>query len=288
MSIYLDELNEGPREPQDNASPIQAQIVAVSEQSRGLDNRLMEAITRAMSRVKEDARPVRDYLADRGWYLPAGELDIGAFSRFRHFISESRNDEIEEFMQDFTRSRIDEILAKVRQHWPNRFPFLHDSFEAHRQHKYTLSVPVILAQADGISYDVLNETFFGKRYGKPKTGKALDNLLSRHMILGRLWPLGETDQILLESLREPSSVLEDTKDIDERRHEEPEYGPLNRHGVLHGRDVKYDTEPNSLRAILLIGYLIEVHEILVRHEEHVCDIKRTLGELGNANESAAG
>lgn len=38
--------------------------------------------------------------------------------------------------------------------------------------------------------------------------------------------------------------------------------PLNRHGVVHGIDQDYGTESNSLRATMLIGYLVMVSHLL--------------------------
>jgi hypothetical protein len=41
----------------------------------------------------------------------------------------------------------------------------------------------------------------------------------------------------------------------EARAADPHHGGLNRHGVLHGLDLEYATEANSLRAILLLQYV---------------------------------
>ena len=57
-------------------------------------------------------------------------------------------------------------------------------------------------------------------------------------------------------------------------------GAMNRHGVLHGRDVRYPSEANSLRVVLLIAYLIEVHELLLGHEKYVRECNRLIDSLG--------
>lgn len=55
-----------------------------------------------------------------------------------------------------------------------------------------------------------------------------------------------------------SSIQVNTWDRDEKVKESKYFSSLNRHGVLHGVDLNYGKEENSLRCILLLGYLLDV------------------------------
>ena len=52
------------------------------------------------------------------------------------------------------------------------------------------------------------------------------------------------------------SPLAESLSISMSKHERPEgFDGLNRHMVLHGESLDYDTRENSLKAISLIGYV---------------------------------
>ncbi|MFL5339262.1 MAG: hypothetical protein ACJ8F7_03765 [Gemmataceae bacterium] len=59
-----------------------------------------------------------------------------------------------------------------------------------------------------------------------------------------------------------TSIEVDTRQRDERRETDEWFGPLNRHGVLHGLDTDYPSEANSLRCVLLLRYLLDFEHIL--------------------------
>jgi hypothetical protein len=67
---------------------------------------------------------------------------------------------------------------------------------------------------------------------------------------------------MLEPLFYKTSLAVRTDKRDERQRSEPWFGPLNRHGVLHGLDTDYATEENSLRTVILLQYLLDVDRIL--------------------------
>jgi hypothetical protein len=71
-------------------------------------------------------------------------------------------------------------------------------------------------------------------------------------------------EFLVAPLKERRSIQSNTEKWVAQRIVAPHYGPLNRHGVLHGIDLDYPTESNSLRAILLMIYLLDMTEFL-RH-----------------------
>ncbi len=249
--------------------------------------KVMRRIVAVARQIPQQHRAVQPYLADRGWYL-GGQLTPVACAGLAEAVRAGREQEIESFMQDLAKSRIQSVLAGLKADYPRRFPILRDAFDAHSAGKYTLSIPATLAQADGLCYDLLEVSLFGKTKGRPKTKLALDQKLGKYMVLNRVWPLVEITDVLLNPLREESSLIANTQDVQSRRHADSAYGPLNRHGVLHGLDVDYASEANSLRAILLVDYILEARQILLKHEEHVGELKRTVDDLGGQGPAGAG
>ena len=64
----------------------------------------------------------------------------------------------------------------------------------------------------------------------------------------------------MRQLTDPNAISESPFLGQDETNEEPR--PLNRHAILHGHDVNYATEANSLRCILLLDYVCGVHLIL--------------------------
>ena len=134
------------------------------------------------------------------------------------------------------REDTDTIEQRLATQFPDRAQVIIDAFAAHRQSKFNLSVPVFLAQADGIAWDRLGKTLFSsKTIQEPEdlASKVNEGIL-RKLFLGLMWP--EWPLALPESQR-------------------PEdFSGLNRHQVLHGEVADYGTEANSLQAMALLNF----------------------------------
>ncbi len=152
-----------------------------------------------------------------------------------------------------------------------------DAFAAHRQGKYTLSIPALLSQLDGIGCEVMGmgRNFFVEN----RRAGALAGILERFQLPGdgQQYPVGGIHDRMLAAIQRTWGLTLDTN----RRRSGTGYCPLNRHGVMHGLDTDYATEFNSLRCILLIGYMLEVRQVL--HEDipsHLRGIQQLFARLG--------
>lgn len=216
---------------------------------------------------------VLEYLLKRGWchsyhFTDKGILYLG------HLVAKLDGDKVDEAMAEFTRGRFNEILRIACEKYPSRAQILVDAFDAHSNGKYTLSVPTLLPQIDGIGCDVLG---VDRQFFLDKTRqRGLDKTVADFK-----WPwgdqpytLGGIDEMMLRALTLSWSMTLDT----EERNRKGMFSPLNRHGVLHGRDTDYYTEFNSLRCILLLGYLLEVREVLREQiPEHLAQLEKITG-----------
>ena len=138
----------------------------------------------------------------------------------------------------YFRERLDSIESELSEAYPRRRHVLHDAFEAHRTGKYTLSVPVFLSQADGIWRDQFGQHFFIWKGRKSTLQDCLNNVQLQYVVtmLNVLYPREKNNNQLWASEKERDSSRD----------------TLNRHQVLHGEDVDYAKEENSLKAISLL------------------------------------
>lgn len=247
--------------------------IAGAEQTRKMMARASAAFSRMLAELPLNLRRVQPYLAEKGWYL-SGEVPIPLLARVADMVARGDDNGVESIMQEFAQSRIEATLKEIKERWPLRVPVLEDAFGAHRQGTYTLSIPAMLAQADGICFDILGTQLFGT---KPK--KALARVVDAQTVLSRRIPLDPIVDLFLEPLRTPSSVAENTRNRDTKRAKNPSYGPLNRHAVLHGLQPDYGSEPNSLRAIMLIDYLAQAEGILQKHKGWAAEVQNLIGSV---------
>lgn len=123
---------------------------------------------------------------------------------------------------------------------PSRKELYSDGFVAHRQGLYFSSVPVFLAQAEGLAQERLGALL----YSRKKLRKRVAELAKEN------WTFSD---VLMRPLVEPT-------DINKTTTERPRgFSGLNRHSVLHGEDIAYGTEQNSLKAI---SHLLFVSDVL--------------------------
>lgn len=220
------------------------------------------SLRKTFAEVSEKERNVQYHCIRTGWYVSYLNAAISGIIELADMIDNEQFEQVEIEIQDFAKTQIDKTLHQVESNWPHRLEILRDAFQAHRQGLYTLSIPVLLAQADGISKEIFGVQLYKKESGAPKTKKVVEQYATQYYD----W--------LIEPLRVVSSVAVNTKDRDKKREEDSLYGPLNRHGVLHGIDIDYATEANSLRAIMLINYLADVKRILDTAGENTNDYKQ--------------
>ena len=196
---------------------------------------------------------IRGYLAQRGWFV-GGSLNAQQYLVLKKGIEQHQETAIENFMIKHVRSKTKEVAADAYAIWPHRRTVLVDAFDAHSKGLYTLSVPVLLAQADGMTHEIFGAFLFTNRRGKKIRDKAksiIETELEER-------PLAKS---FLGLLLEESGLRLETQKRDEQEKAGISVSPLNRHGVLHGIDCNYPREWNSLRAVALIGFLNWVHEI---------------------------
>lgn len=173
-------------------------------------------------------------LAMQGWYLDP-EWPLPTSLELARQIADGSKEDVTRWLVDHYRSRIDALEELLCSRHPKRARIFERAFAAHRAGHYELSVPVLLSQADGIAHDLCERELYSRR-----PDKGLQGLIDSQDAL---------ESLFASALATPSQVNA-TKD--ERGQD---FSGLNRHLVLHGIDVGYGSEENSLKALSLVNYV---------------------------------
>lgn len=183
----------------------------------------------------DDVHESQIKLANRGWFPDPG-MSFGELRQVAEAI-ETDPDAVDEHMQASLRAKLDEIEAELFRTHPNRVHLLRDAFSAHRDAMYSLSIPVLFSQADGICHDSFDKNVFiaSKRKNIHREAKS------------EMEGLASTLSLPLLSKNLPLWVSESERD--------DSFEGLNRHEVLHGISVDYNTEGDSLKAVSFIRWL---------------------------------
>ena len=200
-----------------------------------------DAIRQITKRILEEPLDTKtrqenlEKLAEFGWYLDPG-MPLFAPTQLVRALSEKDGQEVLDAIHAYFARRLDIIEGTLRTSFPLRGDILRDAFEAHRDGKYNLSVPVLLAQADGMWFDRVSKSPF---MGSERSGAVGDlDQKNQHRFFEPLIGLFSESIPLWMSKTERDST----------------FAELNRHQVLHGEVVDYGTEVNSLKAIAFLSF----------------------------------
>ena len=182
-------------------------------------------------------------LGEHGWYLDPN-LALPAVWDLADAFEQGRADEADAALANHLRSRLDEIEAELIKVAPRRAKLVQSALAAHRRGEFNLSIPVLLAQTDGISHDATKGagggSLFRDRDGSPLTAAYVRQIAGDEFLSAMLAPLAQKLPI-------------NTSEAERKKVQN--WTALNRHMVLHGESLDYGTEINSLKAISLLNYV---------------------------------
>lgn len=200
----------------------------------------LEDLGAALRTLPERTRVVATKAALRGWFI--GPLI--PLSATRDLEGLEDGEAIDTLFAEHYRLDWTEVEQLVLERLPARSHLLGEAFAAHRERRYALSIPVFLAQAEGLCDDALKgrgHLFSTKEARVQERIRLMEDLLAQE------------DSGFVQAILEPlKAALPSSAPI---HLWEVSRDTLNRHAVLHGRDTDYATELNSLRCISLIDSL---------------------------------
>ena len=143
----------------------------------------------------------------------------------------------------------DEIKAKIIELSPNRKHILEVAFDLHEKKNHVASIPLILAQSDGICSEEYSH-FFSK---DSVTGRrASDEII--HQADTDILKLNFFSVVLLE----PFKVNLQLSNSSSRSSRAAKAKGPNRHGIIHGsgKHLDYGTEINGYKAVSFLAFIV--------------------------------
>lgn len=171
-----------------------------------------------------------DIFSEHGW-IATEDMSVPLMEEAIKLFAEKGLDEAENFLcTNFDEAYFSLHSPRMRAIWvwsEDRSRLLELAFIDHKQGRYHASVPVVLAQIDGLSFDTNKESFFDK-----KSALIVSNSIAAH-------------ESGLRSLSKQASK----PGMKTRSY--PINFP-NRHGILHGRELAYDNKLVSTKCFFIL------------------------------------
>jgi hypothetical protein len=206
-------------------------------------NPFFKGLQRSFEELPPQTKESLILLGKHGWYLDL-EMPISYLFELRITIEKGDVIEAEKILVKNFEKRLDEIEEFIVNRFPSRKKLINAAFKAHRHQEFELSIPVLLAQSDGICKEVINKYFFMKQNQKPQTAIYVEHFVSNAYQKALLTPFTCTLPINMS-----------------KGERNEDFNDFNRHMVLHGESLDYGTKNNSLKAISLINYVTQVLKI---------------------------
>ncbi len=224
---------------QTEISPVLESIAAMlHSMARAIPPDVAESMLRGLTDSAEDLQALWKTLAEHGWF-PHPSVLFGAELLVDRISKDSAT--VDHLLIDLFRDDLPSIESELVDLYPNRRRLLSQGFEAHRQGQYCLSILMFLAQADGIAYEKHSKSVFSKKerktLGSEEKQEQTGDILASFLLL-----FGEDNLPIWASKNSRDST----------------FRGFNRHQVMHGESVDYDTEENSLKAVSLLSWLAVV------------------------------
>lgn len=206
-------------------------------QLRSVAQEFLAEASKGWNRAMQDTSAGLLKLAGHGWYLPGSvDWDVPVLLARDEDMDWGT---IDAEMCELWSQELDAAQEDLLQAHPRRAALLRQAFAAHEAEQFFLSVPAFLSQADGVCFELIGEQLFAKG----GNGMRLHDAIT-------------ADDSISSAFLSPLATVQPIAWSSTRRSSEP--GQLNRHAVLHGEDVEYGTEVNSLKALSLLSYVSSV------------------------------
>lgn len=223
--------------------------VQISEFRQSIANSIRpitDVLARALRQLPPRTQQALLTLGQHGWYLDM-HMPMPALWKLEQMLEAGELEQADELLCSSFEEHFGSIASGLYSRYPTRAHILRQAFEAHRAGQYALSIPVLLAQTDGICNDVTAQYLFMRKNDRPSTAQYVAAVAAGTIRAAILSPLAET------------------LPISQSKHERVDgFDELNRHMVLHGESLDYGTRLNGLKAVSLINYVGQV----LRDEPH--------------------
>jgi len=227
------------------------------ELSEHLSHQLAEPVRQMLTSVDSAVQTLGPVFSEAGfWLTPSMPIDMLREIKRLENQGMLTPERVKQVILERYRKHNCALLQEMVDHWrtnPLFAPRMHifqDALDAHIAGKYTLSIPALLPQVEGIASQVVGR-FPGK--SQEVIRQAVGE--SHHKIFATV-----AEEALLLYITEVAYARVDfsqfTRWLEQKELAEEQV--LHRHAILHGVQINYDSEENSLRAFLLLDALFRL------------------------------
>jgi len=117
-------------------------------------------------------------LAEHGWFWDP-DFSLPDMITFSALFTQGDAGAAERTLTDHYRTRYSQDCDDPTFWYPRRSQILVQAFAAHQRGDYALSVPVFLAQADGICAEHFDVDLYSRRNGLPRTAQQIETIVRR-------------------------------------------------------------------------------------------------------------
>ena len=178
-------------------------------------------------------------LGEHGWYID-NQFSVPFLHEVVAALKAGNTQEAEEALQEHYRARLTQIEKDLIEAFPARETIFKSIFKAHASAEYALTIPVLLAQADGVCQELMGEQLYKKENKQPATKPKVEETTD-----------SDHRAAFLHAFTIPLPISASQKERGTN------FTGLNRHAVLHGESTNYNSEINSLKAISLVLYVYQ-------------------------------
>lgn len=218
-------------------SPIAKQIIDFQKAFQESIGPVFQQLQQGFKELPVRTQEALLLLGQHGWFLDP-EMSLPDLWELKNTLSDGNLLEAEFALISYFESRLTEIEESIAIKFPHRAHLIRSAFGAHRREEYSLSIPVFLAQSDGICKETVDQYLFIKQDKKPRTAIYVDQIAADTYMAALLSPLAESLPIGASEKERPEGFVS-----------------LNRHTVLHGESLDYGNKTNGLKAISLLNYV---------------------------------
>ncbi|PTB97981.1 hypothetical protein C9994_00015 [Marivirga lumbricoides] len=214
---------------------------------------LKEFIDKVAQSISKDEPNVLEYrnlnrleglcyeLSKSGWYLDDWKkIDSKILSKIQSLIYGNVKDRIDDLLLPYYQDNVIEIFDRLKTHYPSRKHIFNEANLLLQESRYHGFITLALSLVDGMCIELL-----GKEYFKT-LGKKGNHKLELSEDLDKIRQLGY--YFLLKPITEKSAIS-DFKDAMSKYND-----PLNRHEILHGKNVSYGTKINAIKILSFMAF----------------------------------
>ncbi|MDO8317045.1 MAG: hypothetical protein Q7T12_05935 [Flavobacterium sp.] len=198
-----------------------------------IDPKLLKRAAEGIKRFEEISNDGFVKLASYGWYVDS-DISLGYVTGLMEKAINENQEYLDDYFSEYYGTFMKEKMSMMSRKHENRSKIIEEAVYCHQNGKYYASTTLFLSQADGICSGLL--------FKNRKNKEALKQYIAKNKCANFFSIL----MIAIENTNTIDSFYSKTN-LDDSK--------LNRHGVMHGLDMDFGREVNSLKAFSLLVFV---------------------------------